>query len=69
MPVYEFSCSVCGKTFERNIPFEAEHTDIHCPSGHKKVHRVYSSVPIVFKGSGFYVTDHHQSSSGDASRS
>ncbi len=58
MPVYEFSCSVCGKVFEKNIPFDESRANIRCPEGHQKVHRIYSPVTVVFKGSGFYSTDH-----------
>jgi|WetSurMetagenome_2_1015567.scaffolds.fasta_scaffold111891_2 putative FmdB family regulatory protein len=65
MPVYEYSCSVCGKRFETHFSFDEDRKNIHCPSGHTQVRRIYNSVPIVFKGSGFYVTDHKNISSGD----
>jgi putative FmdB family regulatory protein len=68
MPLYEFSCSICGKTFEKNIPLDQNQSNVRCPSGHKKVHRVYSSIPIMFKGNGFYVTDHRNSSTGDGGK-
>lgn len=65
MPVYEFSCPVCGKTFEKNLPMSADLTKVRCPSGHAHVRRVYSAPPVMFKGSGFYVTDHRSSSGSD----
>jgi hypothetical protein len=34
-----------------------------CPEcGKKTLHKVYTPVGIVFKGSGFYATDHHSAS-------
>lgn len=34
-----------------------------CPEcGKKSLHKVYTPVGIVFKGSGFYATDHHSPS-------
>jgi putative FmdB family regulatory protein len=58
MPRYEFICNTCGLKFERALPIGSDQTEIRCPSGHRKVHRVYSTPFIMFKGSGFYVTDH-----------
>jgi len=62
MPRYEFSCPICGQTFEKNLPFHESLGDVRCPSGHKDVRRVYSAPPVMFKGSGFYVTDHRPGS-------
>jgi putative FmdB family regulatory protein len=69
MPLYEFSCSTCGKRFEKRLLLSTEQTDVHCPSGHRKVHRIYAATPVMFKGSGFYVTDHPASPAGDANKS
>ena len=69
MPVYEYSCSVCGKVFERNLSFSDSQSTVKCPSGHTHVQRVYSPIAVVFKGSGFYSTDHSHHSSGDISKS
>jgi putative FmdB family regulatory protein len=62
MPRYEFSCPVCGQNFERNLPMGASQSGIRCPAGHPNARRVYSATPVVFKGSGFYVTDHRSAS-------
>jgi putative FmdB family regulatory protein len=35
-----------------------------CPHGHHKVRRVFSPPAIVFKGSGFYVTDNRSGGNG-----
>jgi len=31
-----------------------------CPRCERKANRVIHSVPVIFKGSGFYVTDHRK---------
>ncbi len=58
MPRYEFSCRTCGQTFERVLPIEDDRSQVRCPAGHRDVHRIYSAPGVVFKGHGFYVTDH-----------
>ena len=61
MPIYEYECSSCYHTFERKQRFDEEPITI-CPKCREKARRVINSVPIIFKGSGFYVTDHRNSS-------
>jgi len=63
MPLYEYVCSACGQSFEKVQPVGAQNTGVRCPSGHRKVHRVYSAPLIMFKGSGFYSTDNRSNSS------
>ncbi|NLE77296.1 MAG: zinc ribbon domain-containing protein [Chloroflexi bacterium] len=55
MPLYEYQCQVCGKRFEVRQPVGEDSAT--CPAGHGQVRRVFSTPLIVFKGSGFYVTD------------
>ncbi len=66
MPIYTYRCENCGVQFERTQKF----TDpplTRCPECNKKsLHKVYTPVGIVFKGSGFYATD-HRSPSGQTS--
>jgi putative FmdB family regulatory protein len=69
MPLYEFSCSTCGRKFERNLPFDSNREGLRCPVGHHRVRRLYAAPPVTFKGSGFYVTDHPASSSGSDDKS
>ena len=64
MPMYEYECLECGLHFERL----QNHNDPHvaqCPRGHRNVRRVFSPPAIVFKGSGFYVTDNRHDSGGN----
>lgn len=62
MPMYEYQCKECGVRFERFQRFSEEPLKI-CPECGGPVHRLVQPVGIIFKGSGFYVTDHRGSSS------
>lgn len=46
MPVYEYVCRDCQKSFELTRPMSESHaTDVHCPScGGTHVERTYSQV-------------------------
>ena len=62
MPVYEYECEQCGVRFERlQRMIDAALTE--CPECAGHVHRVMQPVGVIFKGSGFYVTDHKGRSS------
>ena len=62
MPIYVYRCDTCGLTFERRQRMtEAPLKD--CPECDGHVQRVIQPVGIVFKGSGFYVTDNRSKSS------
>ena len=58
MPRYEFSCPACGQVFERVLPINRNQSKVRCPTGHRGVRRVYAAPSVVFKGNGYYVTDH-----------
>ena len=60
MPLYSFVCSVCGAHFEERRSFRDADGTALCPNGHKQVHREFSVPAIVFKGSGWYSTDHRK---------
>jgi putative FmdB family regulatory protein len=66
MPLYDYKCTQCGKTTEIRRGFDETHTEA-CPSCGGKLARVFNPAPIVFKGSGFYVTDSRKSSSPSTS--
>jgi len=61
MPIYVYSCDRCGQTLERRQSI-AEAPLVDCPECSGHVHRVIQPVGVVFKGSGFYVTDNRTSS-------
>lgn len=67
MPIYEYQCGDCGVRFERLQSMSAPSVG-ECPECGGEVHRVISSVGVIFKGSGFYVTDNRKSSSGAGRR-
>ena len=68
MPLYDYRCAACGKDTEVRHGFNDSHTD-PCPHCGGAMSRVFNPAPIVFKGSGFYVTDSRPSGSGDSSSS
>lgn len=55
MPTYEYRCHKCG-IFEIEQSIN-EKPLTNCPDCGAEVKRIISSAGIVFKGSGFYVTD------------
>jgi putative FmdB family regulatory protein len=62
MPIYTYRCDNCGVQFERHQSF-SEQPLTRCPECSKKtLRKVYTPVGIVFKGSGFYSTDHRSPS-------
>ena len=56
MPTYEYKCKECGIVFDRYQHFSDDPLRI-CPECDCEVYRVIHPVGIIFKGSGFYVTD------------
>ncbi len=62
MPIYEYECEQCGVRFER-LQRMADASLTDCPECNGHVHRVMQPVGIIFKGSGFYVTDNKGRSS------
>src|SRR5438093_13733938 len=59
MPTYEYKCSACGYEFERFHSITAEPIK-RCPEcGKAKVKRLLGTgAGLIFKGSGFYITDY-----------
>ena len=66
MPTYVYACDSCGTQFERFQSFKDEPLRT-CPSCAGAVRRVFQPVGIVFKGSGWYVTDSRKSNSATVS--
>ena len=70
MPTYEYQCKTCGHHFERVQRFsDAPVSD--CPECGGQVRRVIHPAGVIFKGSGWYITDSRkgggESSSGSTS--
>ena len=58
MPTYQYACtdSACGHRFEAVQSFTDDPLS-RCPVCEGRLRKVFSSVGVVFKGSGFYRTD------------
>jgi putative FmdB family regulatory protein len=68
MPVYTYHCENCGHEFDRQQSFTENALKI-CPSCKKHtLQKVYRPAGIVFKGSGYYVTDARKSPAGSAAK-
>ena len=72
MPTYEYACRDCGQHVEVVQSFRDDPLDT-CGACGGRLRKVFSAAGIVFKGSGYYVTDSRkkpaETSSGDASKS
>lgn len=68
MPVYVYHCGHCEYEFEQQQSFSDKPLK-KCPEcGEITLHKVYTPVSVIYKGSGFYSTD-HRSNSGSSSSS
>lgn len=56
MPTYQYACTACGHQLEAVQSF-ADEPLTQCPACEGRLRKLFSSVGIVFKGSGFYRTD------------
>ncbi len=57
MPIYEYTCDACGHTFEAKQKI-SEKPLTKCTRCEGPAHRVISAPALLFKGSGWYVTDY-----------
>ncbi|MBN2186947.1 MAG: hypothetical protein JW732_05810 [Dehalococcoidia bacterium] len=56
MPVYQYECPNCKLQFEIKQSFKDKPIAV-CPACSGSARRIFSPVPILFKGPGFYITD------------
>ena len=63
MPTYEYTCKQCGENFEVVQSFKEKNLTKHPGDCGGPVQKVFHPSGIVFKGSGFYVTDTRGASS------
>lgn len=63
MPTYQYRCLNCEYRFELRQSFSDKPIAV-CPVCHGVAHRLFSPVPILFKGSGFYITDSREEREG-----
>src|SRR3972149_511634 len=68
MPTYAYGCDKCGFRFDRYQGFD-DPPLTECPEcGEDALRRLITPVGVVFKGSGFYSTDHRSPSGQGSSR-
>ena len=68
MPTYQYACTECGHGFETVQSF-SDDALTECPQCTGRLRKVFNSVGIVFKGSGFYRTDSREKPKDDAATS
>ena len=61
MPLYEYQCRSCQTRTDIRHGFKETTTEV-CPACGGPLQRLFNPAGIVFKGSGFYVTDSRKSS-------
>jgi putative FmdB family regulatory protein len=66
LPRYDYQCQTCNHRFEVKQGFSSEPV-AQCPECDNASERVISSVPVVFKGSGWYVNDYGKGKSSSNS--
>jgi len=70
MPTYEYVCEDCGQEFElyQSMKDDALKT-CTCGKQGKVQRKIGGGSGLIFKGSGFYITDYKKSSSSSGSSS
>lgn len=66
MPTYEYACKKCGERLEVMQSFSDKPLKKHKTCG-GDLQKVFHPAGLIFKGSGFYVTDSRSSSSSSSS--
>jgi putative FmdB family regulatory protein len=60
VPTYSYACTECGNRFDAVQAF-SDDALTSCPKCSGKLRKLFGSVGVVFKGSGFYRTDNRES--------
>ncbi|MCF8570283.1 FmdB family transcriptional regulator [Gordonia sp. HY002] len=68
MPTYSYACTVCDNKFDIVQSFTDDSLTV-CPECGGKLRKLFNSVGVVFKGSGFYRTDSRSNGSVPAKSS
>jgi putative FmdB family regulatory protein len=66
VPTYQYACTACGHRLEAVQSFADEPLTV-CPACEGRLRKLFSSVGVVFKGSGFYRTDSRNDAKGSTS--
>lgn len=67
MPIYEYLCNKCSLQFEVSQGL-GEYSLVSCPKCHGEGQRLFSPVPVIFKGTGFYTTDNRNNEKSESWR-
>ena len=68
MPTYAYACTACGHAFDAVQKFtDAALTE--CPECGGRLRKVYNSIGVTFKGSGFYRNDSRAAAKAEAGKS
>ncbi|CAJ1497188.1 FmdB family zinc ribbon protein [[Mycobacterium] burgundiense] len=65
MPTYSYACTDCGDRFDAVQAF-TDDALTSCTKCQGRLRKLFSSVGVVFKGSGFYRTDSREASKSTA---
>jgi putative FmdB family regulatory protein len=65
VPLYDYQCKQCQTVTEVRHGFKDVHAEA-CPQCGGPLSRVFNPAGIVFKGSGFYITDSRKGGGGDS---
>ena len=69
MPTYSYRCKNCDYAFDIHQEF-SDSTLTQCPScGEERLRKVFGTVGVTFKGSGFYATDSRSGNSASSTAS
>ena len=68
VPTYSYACTACDNKFDIVQSF-SDDSLTECPQCEGKLRKLFNSVGIVFKGSGFYRTDSRSGSTASESAS
>lgn len=68
MPTYSYACTGCGNRFDVVQAFTDDALTT-CQQCSGRLRKLFSSVGVVFKGSGFYRTDSRESAKSSANGS
>jgi putative FmdB family regulatory protein len=66
VPTYSYACTECGNRFDAVQAFTDDALQ-ECPKCSGRLRKLFGSVGVVFKGSGFYRTDSRAASSSSSS--
>jgi putative FmdB family regulatory protein len=65
VPTYAYACTACGHAFDAVQKF-SDSALTECPECSGRLRKVYTSIGVTFKGSGFYRNDSRAGANGSS---